>query len=986
MHSATRRLTHLALSPQKYHPFRICSAVIQVQCQIRRCMSPARLYAKSPEGTKRRRLDSNSPGPAKRRHQSTMSPLVVEEVDDQASGSVSGGISWEPVETTLKTLLLDVAKYIDENPASSDDPDATSHVVVPDELAKQPIILRFTGGWVRDKLLGKKSHDIDVAINKMTGYQFGLRLKEYLEIPGNLEKYGLESIASNDKQNQKAGKSDKSKAVGGLHKIEANPEKSKHLETTTMQILGLDIDLVNLRKETYTDEEGRIPQIEFGTPEEDAERRDATVNAMFYNLNEDKIEDFTGRGHDDMKAKIIRTPLQPYQTFKDDPLRVLRLIRFASRLGYTIESTALEAMRNAEIKDALRQKISRERVGTEIEKALQGPDPHEALRLVFSLGLYETIYSDPAKAEIEHDTPDVEGWDALIDTLKDMISNGNVVQEELMRDHEEEVLAWQLSAMVPYRNAPFPEPLQPGKKAPPPIPVQVAREGVKAPNKICEVINAAVRNQSEISDVVDRLYQKKRRPDKVIEGDDPSARDVLGMAIRRWGPSWRSQVMYSLLVEVANTQDQVEAIERRYTTFVEHLRQLELTDVCAFKPLMDGKELAKAIGIKPGPWMKDALDVVMAWQLRNPGTADTAKAIEEVKNHQTNGELTSDLVQHFLKLTIRPLFIKATPATVTEQGRKVTTERLPEKLTMSSMDDNVKKPWKTANDSYSLDVLAWVMRSLDEKLVAQVWPLIIPPLLTLVDDWEARYKCIGADFIDALLKSTPSALLERTGLGEVFEQALMPCLTYLPTITEEEESIPLLSSVYPALLTLARKRFPNEEPAPPTTTPLTPTARQKVQMLDTIIRKGIIYGYSHCGTSNPKITTVLFSNLAIYLQELGIDSVKHPKFLIPTLSEALSSSTGTATIPMLLSATDALQAVIRNAWPRMAGYRGEVLKGVTLCWIKVMGGTGDELEQLRIKLKETVKLLGAAVKRECDFEAEKRLLLKADARLEGLFA
>ena len=491
-----------------------------------------------------------------------MSPLVVEEVEDEVTNSTSKDITWEPIETTLKKLLLDVAKYIDQTPAPSDDPDAISQVIVPDVLAKQPIVLRFTGGWVRDKLLGKKSHDIDVAINKMTGYQFGLRLKEYLEIPGNLEKYDLESIASNDKQSQKAGKTDKSKSVGGLHKIEANPEKSKHLETTTMQIFGLDIDLVNLRKETYSDEEGRIPQIEFGTPEEDAERRDATVNAMFYNLNEDIIEDFTGKGHDDMRAKIIRTPLAPYQTFKDDPLRVLRLIRFASRLGYTIESSALEAMSNAEIKEALRLKISRERVGTELEKALQGPDPHEALRLIFSLDLYETIYSDPAKAEVDHDRPDTEGWEVLIDTLRELISNGGVLQSELARgdegNREEEVLAWHLAAVVPYRDAPLPEPTAPGKKAPPPIPVQVAREGIKATNKICDVINAAVKNQTEISDLVDKLYQKKRRPDKMVEGDDPAARDVLGMAIRRWGTSWRSQVLYSLLVEVANSRDQVE--------------------------------------------------------------------------------------------------------------------------------------------------------------------------------------------------------------------------------------------------------------------------------------------------------------------------------------------------------------------------------------------------------------------------------------------
>ena len=84
--------------------------------------------------------------------------------------------------------------------------------------------------------------------------------------------------------------------------------------------------------------------MEFGTPEEDALRRDATVNALFYNINTEQIEDFTNQGFDDMAKRIIRTPLEPYQTFKDDPLRVLRLIRFASRLDYTIDSESLKAM------------------------------------------------------------------------------------------------------------------------------------------------------------------------------------------------------------------------------------------------------------------------------------------------------------------------------------------------------------------------------------------------------------------------------------------------------------------------------------------------------------------------------------------------------------------------------------------------------------------------------------------------------------------
>lgn len=194
----------------------------------------------------------------------------------------------------------------------------------------------------------------------MTGYQFGLLLKDYLDIPENLQKY---------KKNHNNGQL--KDAIVSLHKIEANPEKSKHLETVTTKIFGLDIDLVNLRKETYSDD-SRNPQMEFGTAEEDAMRRDATINALFYNLNESKVEDFTRRGFQDMRDQVIRTPMEPYQTFKDDPLRVLRLIRFASRLGYRIDEDTENAMKNKDISEALKLKISRERVGTEMTKMLKG--------------------------------------------------------------------------------------------------------------------------------------------------------------------------------------------------------------------------------------------------------------------------------------------------------------------------------------------------------------------------------------------------------------------------------------------------------------------------------------------------------------------------------------------------------------------------------------------------------------------------------------
>lgn len=253
-------------------------------------------------------------------------------------------IQLDPKEHQLKRLLLDVAAHIDKSEV------ATTKA---QEFDDGKVVLRWAGGWVRDKILGRPSHDIDVAINCMTGETFGNKLRDFCNVPQNKEKHALQQ-----------------RDIGHLHKIEKNPEKSKQLETATVKLFGLDVDFVNLRTETYADD-SRNPQMEFGTAEEDARRRDATVNALFYNIHTDQVEDFVG-GLDDMQAKIIRTPMDPFQTFMDDPLRVLRLIRFASRLGFAIQPSVQENMSNQSVLKALRAKISRERVGVEVEKMLKG--------------------------------------------------------------------------------------------------------------------------------------------------------------------------------------------------------------------------------------------------------------------------------------------------------------------------------------------------------------------------------------------------------------------------------------------------------------------------------------------------------------------------------------------------------------------------------------------------------------------------------------
>ena len=168
------------------------------------------------------------------------------------------------------------------------------------------------------------------------------------------------------------------------------------------------------------------------------------------------------------------------------------------------------------------------------------------------------------------------------------------------------------------------------------------------------------------------------------------------------------------------------------------------------------------------------------------------------------------------------------------------------------------------------------------------WPLVIPPLLALIDDTSTKYKVKGCNCLAIFLQQCPSLLLERTGLGEILENAVMPCLMCLPSLTEEAESLELLKAAYPSLVSLAAVRFPDEK-----------HQAAKVNAIDNILRNGLLKGYAQAG-EHVRIGKLLVNEMAIVVKELGIDSVKHLKVpgqrlwvgLRLTILEAYYSLTG----------------------------------------------------------------------------------------------
>jgi len=242
----------------------------------------------------------------------------------------------------------------------------------------QGVEMRVAGGWVRDKLLGLPNDDIDIALSNITGAKFIYFVKDYVS----------------KKQNE-------TNIVGKTYIVDQNIEKSKHLETAAVEIYGEKIEFVNLRSETYGDT--RIPEIIAGTPEQDAKRRDLTINAMFYNLDTGKIEDYVG-GLQDLQSMILRTPTiddkkspveNAVEIFTQDPLRMLRVLRFYSRYPNSkIDPSILEAMKNTRVHE-IYKKLSPERSSSEFIKMMQGAKPVEAVRILFETGLYKIVLGVP---------------------------------------------------------------------------------------------------------------------------------------------------------------------------------------------------------------------------------------------------------------------------------------------------------------------------------------------------------------------------------------------------------------------------------------------------------------------------------------------------------------------------------------------------------------------------------------------------------------
>ncbi|MGC8652665.1 MAG: CCA tRNA nucleotidyltransferase [Candidatus Kryptoniota bacterium] len=195
----------------------------------------------------------------------------------------------------------------------------------------------------------------------------------------------------------------------------------RRFRTAQMQIENTKIEIVGARKESYVPE-SRKPVVIGGSLEEDLSRRDFTMNAMAISLN---FRGLGGRefgelvdpygGLDAIERKIIDTPLDPAQTFSEDPLRVLRAVRFAGRFGFSLAPRVREAI--SSVKSRLTV-VSRERITDELLKILSSDHPSAGLKLLYDLGLIDYVFPDLSQMVGVEQRQDHHHKDVFLHTLK----------------------------------------------------------------------------------------------------------------------------------------------------------------------------------------------------------------------------------------------------------------------------------------------------------------------------------------------------------------------------------------------------------------------------------------------------------------------------------------------------------------------------------------------------------------------------------------
>lgn len=434
------------------------------------------------------------------------------------------------------------------------------------------------GGCVRDEIMGHEIKDIDLCVSLPGG---GVHFAEWLAENGN--------------------------AMKGVTVYPTYGTAMLHLKAFP----DVELEFVQTRKEKYIDHSCRNPETAFGTLEDDCMRRDLTINALYSNISTGEIVDITGKGVEDIRNHVVRTPNDPDIIYDDDPLRILRCIRFASRYGWEIESSTYEGM----VRNVPRLVIiTKERVKDELDKMLTCQHPVMAMELLRKTGAMHYVIP-----ELE-ETYDMSQNEFHFGTVWE---HTMAVMERLNSDKLELRMAALLHDIGKIRVR-----AQADNK------VHFLKHDLVGANMVDDVLHTLRYSNEFIREVAFLVGNHMLSKSWGVECEH-----MKDKTLRKWQYTCKTEERFRnlmLLIDADNKSHapgfclphQVDLILRR----TEEMKA-EGTAMFGYKLPLSGKEVMALKGIGPGPKVKECLDYLMKLAFANP-LRDKEIAIKHLKGYR----------------------------------------------------------------------------------------------------------------------------------------------------------------------------------------------------------------------------------------------------------------------------------------------------------------------------------------------------------------
>jgi len=380
--------------------------------------------------------------------------------------------------------------------------------------------------------------------------------------------------------------------------------------TVKLIVDDFEIDLVPPRKEVYQDQESRNPTVSYGTLQDDALRRDFTINSMYLDLSSNRIIDPTGNGINDIKNKIIRTTDEnPDKIFSEDPLRMLRAIRQAYSFGFSIPDYVKESIK----RNAYRLSIlTEERFRDEFVKILQLRNAKQAIKDLKELGLLNYFLPELEQTfGVSHDSPyhkeTIE--EHILDTVEKY--GGNLADKLVALFHD---------------------------------------IGKPAAKKLADGIAHFYDHEKISAELAEKIMRKLKFPSDLIK--EVSNRIRLHMRPHQYSKDWNDKTIRKFIKDMGEYLDKViefaeidtkssqsektEENLRLLNEFKDRINKLKNDVNKASQKLYNGNELMQLLNLKPGPDLKKVIEYLSELQLENPNITKD-EALVKLKEFVGNG-------------------------------------------------------------------------------------------------------------------------------------------------------------------------------------------------------------------------------------------------------------------------------------------------------------------------------------------------------------